>query len=194
MIFMNVTTEPAIDTRHKFTYAITETKQMHTGTADTSGVIYEKGREASTRTGIYTLKTLQENARKRVANQKVQSGLSALGLYIGPIDGNLNSARSIRAIREYQRIYCDTGSGGVMTEKTKTIVSDLLHFKGALSDDHSLAKITDQLQIPGTQKQHFASVWTYLRDTAGLNAAESAVICNTLADASFFSDKDGISA
>ena len=62
-------------------------------------------------TGLYSMEMIRANARSASDNQQMQSALSGLGFYAGPIDGNMFSELSQKAIRNFQMVYGISANG-----------------------------------------------------------------------------------
>lgn len=136
---------------------------------------------------LYSIQSIRANANTTLTNQEVQSGLSTLGLYKGPIDGNLTSSASKQAIKNFQQVYCDTHNAGTMTDKMKTKLLGLLRFRRTLINDSKFNQTAKELSLDSTEKSNLATIWTFLRKRMGLSASQAAGVCGNLSFESHFS-------
>lgn len=151
-----------------------------------SAIIYDK-QTLSSSNGLYNIKSILTTANNTLTDQQIQSGLSVLDLYKGPIDGNLNSNLSKQAIKNFQQVYCDTQNDGIMSDKMKTKLSGLLNFRRNLINDSNFDKAAKQLNLDNIEKSNLATIWTFLRKRMGLTTAQAAGVCGNLSHESYFS-------
>lgn len=151
-----------------------------------TGVVYDKDSESFTGAGTYTVASVKAAASTTPTNQEVQSHLSVLGLYNGPIDGNLTSTASKKAIKNFQQVYCDTHNSGTMTDKMKTKLEGLVKFRKSLISDSNFNTAAKKLGLDSVEKSNLATTWTFLRKRMGLTAAQTAGVCGSIAQESKF--------
>lgn len=149
-------------------------------------IIYDQETSFSSN-NLYSIQSIRANANTTLTNQEVQSGLSTLGLYKGPIDGNLTSSASKQAIKNFQQVYCDTHNAGTMTDKMKTKLLGLLRFRRTLINDSKFNQTAKELSLDSTEKSNLATIWTFLRKRMGLSASQAAGVCGNLSFESHFS-------
>lgn len=66
-------------------------------------VIYENTSSQSIVAGLYTASATLMSSQ--IENQQIQSYLSTMKFYVGPIDGNLTSELSKKAINNFQKVW-----------------------------------------------------------------------------------------
>ena len=115
----------------------------------------------------------------------VQENLRTLGFYdpIGPADGNLGSAASIQAIKNFQKVY-GLSESGVSNGATRKKLDEVMRFYNNIKTA-DLAKVArrmagafdydESLEIENTRR-----TWTFLRLGLGLNQKQAAGVMGNL--------------
>jgi hypothetical protein len=115
----------------------------------------------------------------------VQENLRTLGFYdpIGPADGNLGSAASIQAIKNFQKVY-GLSEGGVSNGATRKKLDEVMRFYNNIktADLAKVAKLMsdnvdydESLESANTQR-----TWTFLRLGLGLDQKQAAGVMGNL--------------
>ena len=75
---------------------------------DDTAVIYER---SNTEAAVFS--SAKAAAGASMSNQQVQSSLSALGFYNGPINGDLSTSLSKKAVKNFQKVYGLSANGSM---------------------------------------------------------------------------------
>lgn len=122
------------------------------------GVIYEKtnvNADAVVSVEGASVKTLSNN-------QQIQSALSGLGFYNGPMDGNLTSDMCKKAITNFQTVYGLTANG-IMNSSTQSKLDAASTMKSNVVVSSKFTNLTSssKLNLDATEKQNFARTWAF---------------------------------
>lgn len=147
------------------------------------GVIYEKtnvNADAVVSVEGASVKTLSNN-------QQIQSALSGLGFYNGPMDGNLTSDMCKKAITNFQTVYGLTANG-IMNSSTQSKLDAASTMKSNVVVSSKFTNLTSssKLNLDATEKQNFARTWAFLRVGLGCTTNQAAGICGNLYNESKF--------
>ena len=153
-----------------------------------SGVLYSHApaTKYSDRDGIVVMKAAASDVYE---NQQVQSKLSSLGFYSGPIDGNLNSSVSRSAITVFQKVYGVSGENGNYGSRTRTKLTSVYNTYLSAYNSQGCTNLKQQYGLDYTEKANMARTWAFLRKGMGLTAKQSAgIMGNMLLESRFSSD------
>lgn len=102
----------------------------------------------------------------------IQTRLSTLGFYNGPIDGNISSSLSQRAIANFQWVYGLTRTAAMDSNTTQKLSTVISHYNQAISN---MDKLTEEIGwTSSTQKINIARIWVFLKDGLGLTSVQAA--------------------
>ena len=124
-------------------------------------------------------------ALSTIQKQRMQSQLSALQLYSGPIDGNINSNITTKAIDSFKKVY-----GFESITEQNEIVEKIEYIYGRFTEvmcSEGLKELTDEWGLDATQCRSFAITWTFLQESLGFNDEQTAGIMGNLYAESKFS-------
>lgn len=146
-----------------------------------SSVTYEHGTESSLESYVYTREQILRTSSS-VKNQQFQNNLKILGFYSGSVatDGNLGSQESLRAIKNFQRVYGLPINGG-SNEQTRAKLNEVITvYNNALKDPDlsTVAQIVNGYSdySESIVKADVARTWTFLRVGMGLTAKQASGI------------------
>lgn len=137
-------------------------------------------------TGLYSMEMIRANARSASDNQQMQSALSGLGFYAGPIDGNMSSELSQKAIRNFQMVY-GISANGTMDSNTLDILSSAISMRNSCLQDVNLTSMSSVLGLDSIEKDNFVNTWTFMRIGLGLTSQQAAGIAGNFYMESKFS-------
>lgn len=150
-----------------------------------SGVIYEHGTESMPESCVYTKEQILSTASS-VENRQFQNNLKILGFYSGSVatDGNLGSQESLRAIKNFQRVYGLSINGG-SNEQTRTKLNEVITFYNKTLNDPELSTVAEIVKgysdyNEGAVKADVARSWTFLRVGMGLTAKQAAGVMGNI--------------
>lgn len=112
-------------------------------------------------------------------NYEIQSALSGLGFYNGPMDGKLTSDMCKKSILNFQKVY-GLSESGTMNTATKNMLESARTMRGKVAVSQSLATLASPLSLDATEKQNLANLWTFLRLGLGCTTNQAAGICGNL--------------
>lgn len=166
--------------REKTSVAINEKDVMK---AD-GGVVYESSRFD----GGLIVSVEGASVRSTTSNQQLQSRLSSLGFYNGPINGDLSTDLSKKAITNFQKVYGLTANGVVDNTMTNKL-NEVNTMYSKLSTSTALTNLasSSKLNLDSTEKQNLAKIWTFFRLGMGLTKNQAAGVCGNLYAESKFS-------
>lgn len=122
-----------------------------------------------------------------IQKQSIQSQLSALQLYSGPIDGNLDSDLSTKAMDAFKKVY---GFENI-TDQNETVEKiDYIYGKYTeIMNSEGLRELYEEWGLDSTQRRSFAITWTFLQESLGFNDEQTAgVMGNLYAESAFSPD------
>ena len=123
-------------------------------------------------------------------NQQYQSRLSVLGFYSGPMDDNLSSDISKKAIKNFQMVYGLT-TNGTLNSTTKSKLSTAYANYNQIYSSSSFATLSSSsnFNLDSTERMNFARTWAFLKVGMGLTPKQiSGVMGNMYAESRFSSD------
>lgn len=147
---------------------------------------------------IYEGSNLEENlvsgvvgiAASTSSNQQLQSHLSSLGFYSGPINGDFTTDLSKKAVTNFQKVYGLTANG-VMNNTTISKLNEVNTMYSRISSSSALTGLasSSKLNLDSIEKKNLAKIWTFLRVGMGLTTNQTAGVCGNLyAESRFASD------
>lgn len=149
------------------------------------GVSYEKNSIIDY--GLYTASGVP--AQKVSNNYQIQNALWSLGFYSGPTDGQLTSALSKKAIKNFQTVY-GLDSTGKMNSITKSKLNTAYNMKCKIANSSAINDIDKSIKkytFDYIQRDTFANMWTFLRVGMGLTQNQTAGVCANILCESVFS-------
>ena len=149
---------------------------------DDTAVIYER---SNTEAAVFS--SAKAAAGASMSNQQVQSSLSALGFYNGPINGDLSTSLSKKAVKNFQRVY-GLSANGSMNSSTRNRLKEIntMYNKVATSKELTALASRSKLNLDSSEKKNLARVWTFLRAGMGFTKNQAAGICGNLYEESHF--------
>ena len=149
---------------------------------DDTAVIYER---SNTEAAVFS--SAKAAAGASMSNQQVQSSLSALGFYNGPINGDLSTSLSKKAVKNFQRVY-GLSANGSMNSSTLNRLKEIntMYNKVATSKELTALASSSKLNLDSSEKKNLARVWTFLRAGMGFTKNQCAGICGNLYEESHF--------
>lgn len=149
-----------------------------------AGVIYEHETKPTSESCVYTKEQILGTAAS-TENMQFQNNLKILGFYSASVatDGNLGSQESLRAIKNFQRVYGLPINGG-SNEQTRTKLNEVITFYNSLksSDLSTVAQIVNGYSDYNESivKADVARTWTFLRTGMGLTAKQAAGVMGNI--------------
>ncbi len=149
-----------------------------------SGVIYEHDTKLAPESCVYTKKQILGTTAS-TENMQFQNNLKILGFYsaLAVTDGNLGSQESLRAIKNFQRVYGLPINGG-SNEQTRTKLNEVMTFYNSLknSDLSTVAQIVNGYSDYNESivKADVKRTWTFLRAGMGLTAKQAAGVMGNI--------------
>lgn len=148
-------------------------------------VVYEHGALTGSQT-IYNSNGVLLSATSGDATNRIfQNNLKILGFYdpFAPSDGNLGSAESVRAIKNFQRVFgipINGGSNDVTRAKLNEVISFYNNIKSA-----DLVKVAERLKDSydynlAIESANTRKTWTFLRLGMGLDQKQAAGVMGNL--------------
>ena len=122
-------------------------------------------------------------------NHKIQSNLSALGFYTGPINGDLSSEVTRRAISNFQKVYGLNPTDGNANTSFRRKLNEAVSVYENVITNPSMPELANnsKMQFDYNQIHNFAKVWTFLNVSMGLNTKQIAgVMGNMHAESGFY--------
>ena len=182
---INETTSNEIYESKQYTGSRRESADVSEKQTTSSGVIYEHETEPTPQSYIYTKEQIM-GTTANTENLQFQNNLKILGFYSGSVatDGNLGSAESLRAIKNFQRVYGLPINGG-SNEETRAKLNEVITFYNNTLNDPELSTVA---QIVSGYKDYSESVvkadvartWTFLRAGMGLTAKQAAGVMGNI--------------
>ena len=149
---------------------------------DDTAVIYER---SNTEAAVFSSAKAATGAS--MSNKQVQSSLSALGFYNGPINGDLSTSLSKKAVKNFQKVY-GLSANGSMNSSTRNRLKEIntMYNKVATSKELTALASRSKLNLDSSEKKNLARVWTFLRAGMGFTKNQAAGICGNLCGESHF--------
>ena len=156
------------------------------GNQDTSsGVIYEHKTEPIPKSCVYTKEQIL-GATANTENMQFQNNLKILGFYSSSVatDGNLGSQESLRAIKNFQRVYGLPINGG-SNEETRAKLNEVVTFYNNTLNDPDLSTVAKIVSgysdyNEAIVKADVARTWTFLRVGMGLTAKQASGVMGNI--------------
>ena len=144
--------------------------------------------------GVVTVKSSATTLSTRTSNQSYQSMLSAMLFYNGPIDGNMTSSVSKKAINNFQKVYGLSQSGS-LDSNTVSKLNEVYSFYINTLNDSDMTSLKNNLFINNgvssslayTLTDNLALTWTFLRKGMGLSEQQAAGAMGNIMQESYFS-------
>ena len=144
--------------------------------------------------GVVTVKSSGTTMSTRTSNQTYQSMLSAMLFYNGPVDGNLTSSVSKKAINNFQKVYGLSQSGS-LDSNTASKLNEVYSFYINTLNDSDMTSLKNNLFINNdvssslayTLTDNLALTWTFLRKGMGLSEQQAAGAMGNIMQESYFS-------
>lgn len=153
--------------------------------ATSSGVIYEHETEPTPKSCVYTKEQILGTTAS-TENLQFQNNLKVLGFYSGSVatDGNLGSQESLRAIKNFQRVYGLPINGG-SNEQTRAKLNEVITFYNSTLNDPDLSTVAQLVKnhsdySEGVVKADVARTWTFLRVGMGLTAKQASGVMGNI--------------
>lgn len=150
-----------------------------------SGVIYEQGADTTSQSCVYTKEQILGTASS-VENRQFQNNLKVLGFYSGSVatDGNLGSQESLRAIKNFQRVYGLSINGG-SNEQTRAKLNEVITFYNSTLNDPDLSTVAQLVKghsdySESVVKADVARTWTFLRVGMGLTVKQASGVMGNI--------------
>ena len=129
--------------------------------------------------GVVTVKSSATKLSTRTSNQSYQSMLSAMLFYNGPIDGNMTSSVSKKAINNFQKVYGLSQSGS-LDSNTVSKLNEVYSFYINTLNDSDMTSLKNNLfinkgvssSLAYTLADNLALTWTFLRKGMGMGLSE----------------------
>lgn len=177
------------------TVAVNSRKTENMAVKDDTAAILNLSEEAFG-DGVVTVKSTAATVMStRTSNQSYQSMLSTLKLYNGPIDGNLSSSLSTKAINNFQRVY-GLDQTGTLNSQTSTKLENVYDFYCDTLRDSDMTNLKNTLFPVGERitsglanvlTNNLALTWTFLIKGMGLGEVQAAGAMGNIMHESFFS-------
>lgn len=149
------------------------------------GVVYEHNTDKTLESCVYTKEQVMA-ARSSVENKQFQNNLKILGFYSGSVatDGNLGSQESLRAIKNFQRVYGLQISGG-SNDQTRAKLNEVIAFYNSTLADPELSTVAKTVSgysdyNESLVKADVARSWTFLRVGMGLTAKQASGVMGNI--------------
>lgn len=150
---------------------------------ENGGVVFER----SSTENVLASTAVKAAATPTTDKRKLQSYLSALGFYKGPIDGNFSSDLSKKAVKNFQTVYGIKADGN-LNKKTMDKLNEVNTMYSKVLNSSELSKLaSSSLWLDRVEKDNLAKVWTFFRVGMGLTTNQTAGICGNLHGESRFS-------
>lgn len=196
---MNTITEKSLintyGVSNENTVAMNSTKAENMAFMDDTAAILNLSEDAFG-DGVVTVKSTDATTMStRISNQSYQSMLSDLKLYSGPIDGNMSSSLSTKAIKNFQRVY-GLEQTGALNSATSTKLEDVYDFYCNTLRDSDMTNLKNTLFPVGERitsglanilTNNLALTWTFLNKGMGLSEVQAAGAMGNIMHESFFS-------
>lgn len=141
---------------------------------DDTAVIYER---SNTKAAVFS--SAKAAAGASMSNKQVQSSLSALGFYNGPINGDLSTSLSKKAVKNFQKVY-GLSANGSMNSSTLNRLKEINTMYNKVATSKELKNLASGLYLDSVEKKNLARVWTFLRAGMGFTKNQAAGICGNL--------------
>lgn len=182
---VNETTSNVIYESKQYMGSRKENADASENQAANSGVIYEHSTESASKSCIYTREQILSTTSS-AANRQFQNNLKTLGFYSGSVatDGNLGSQESMRAIKNFQRVYGLSVNGG-SNEETRAKLNEVITFYNNTLKDSELSTVAQRVKgfsdySENVVKADVARAWTFLRVGMGLTAKQAAGVMGNI--------------
>lgn len=182
---INETTSNEIYESKQYTGSRRESADVSENQTTSSGVIYEHETEPTPQSYVYTKEQIMGTAAS-TENLQFQNNLKILGFYSGSVatDGNLGSAESLRAIKNFQRVYGLAINGG-SNEETRAKLNEVITFYNNTLNDPELSTVAQIKKgysdySESVVKADVARAWTFLRAGMGLTAKQAAGVMGNI--------------
>ena len=126
------------------------------------------------------------SANEREQLQIYQSKLSGLMFYNGPIDGNMSSSLTKKAISNFQRVYGLEVTGN-FDNNTETMLEEVSKIVGAVCKDEQIKEFASKYKLDSKQIQNMAVTWAFLVKGMNLTTAQAAGAMGNIMHESRFS-------
>lgn len=150
-----------------------------------AGVIYKREVEPNAKSCVYSKEQIL-GTNYSVENRQFQNNLKILGFYSSSVatDGNLGSQESIRAIKNFQRVYGLPINGG-SNDQTRTKLNEVLNFYNNTLNNSNLSTVAQIVNgysdyNESIVKADIAKTWTFLRVGMGLTSKQASGIMGNI--------------
>lgn len=182
---INETTSNEIYESKQYTGSKRESADVSENQTTSSGVIYEHETESTPQSYIYTKEQIMGTTAS-TENLQFQNNLKILGFYSGSVatDGNLGSQESLRAIKNFQRVY-GLPIDGVSSEQTRAKLNEVMTFYNNTLKDPDLSTVAQIVKgfsdyNESIVKADVARTWTFLRVGMGVTAKQAAGVMGNI--------------
>lgn len=120
------------------------------------------------------------SATNQYENQNIQSKLSELGFYDGPMDGNLSSNKSRSALSLFQKLYGVSDENGTYGNKTKNKLNTAYTMYRNVTNCDGFSSIKKTYGLTNSEIANAAKIWTFLRVGMSMDANHAAGIMGNM--------------